>query len=84
MAEIGNGVYGVADVVVPADAMGIEWDTGEGSPVYSAENLHLYRKIDSIKPAARFVELLVELKRRELAIEITRRRQIAVEIDCRS
>jgi hypothetical protein len=39
----GNGAYGVASVSVPDNAVGIEWDTGGGSPVYAAEDLEPYR-----------------------------------------
>ena len=39
----GNGAYGVANVVVPDDAVGIEWDTGGGGAVYAVEDLEPYR-----------------------------------------
>jgi hypothetical protein len=43
VVEIGAGVYGVADVSIPDDAVGIEWDTGGGSPLYATEDLQEYR-----------------------------------------
>ena len=46
--EIGNGVYGVPNVSVPDDAVGIEWDTGGGSPVYAVEDIQPYRDRISI------------------------------------
>ena len=45
--EIGTGSYGVPAVNIPDDAVGIEWDTGGGSPVYAVEDLDPYRKRDS-------------------------------------
>lgn len=35
--EIGQGAYG-ADVTINASAVGVEWDTGEVTPVYAHEN----------------------------------------------
>jgi hypothetical protein len=42
----GTGSYGVANVTVPDDAVGIEWDTGGGSPVYAIESLCICRSLD--------------------------------------
>lgn len=38
VVEVGGGAYGVS-VAIPGDAVGIEWDTGEASPVYAHESL---------------------------------------------
>lgn len=38
VVEIAGGAYGV-DVAAPADAVGIEWDTGEGTPIYAHESI---------------------------------------------
>ncbi len=42
--EIGTGSYGVPSVNVPDNAVGIEWDTGGGSPVYAVEDIDPFRK----------------------------------------
>ena len=44
----GAGAYGVASVTIPDDAVGIEWDTGGGSPVFAVEDLEPYRDRDAI------------------------------------
>lgn len=47
--EIGHGAYGVEladatlDTLIAAGGVGIEWDTGEGSPQYAMESLAVYR-----------------------------------------
>jgi hypothetical protein len=44
----GNGAYGVADVTVPDDAIGIEWDTGVAPIRYAVEDVDPYRDRDAI------------------------------------
>ena len=44
VVDLTNGSYGVANVAVPDAAVGIQWDTGGGSPVYTVEDIDLYRK----------------------------------------
>ena len=44
VVEVGNGAYGVPNVNVPDDAVGIQWDTGGGSPIYAVEDIDPYRK----------------------------------------
>ncbi len=39
VVDLGAGGYGVPAVNVPDDAVGIEWDTGGGSPVYAREDI---------------------------------------------
>lgn len=39
VVEIGNGAYGVEIASVPADTVGVEWDTGEGTPVWAHETI---------------------------------------------
>jgi hypothetical protein len=45
--EIGTntGCYGVVPPSIPDNAVGIEWDTGGGSPVSATEDLDLYRRM---------------------------------------
>lgn len=43
VVDLGNGGYGVPAVSVPDNAVGIEWDTGGGSPVYAREDTEPYR-----------------------------------------
>ena len=44
VVEVGNGAYGVPNVVVPDDAVGIQWDTG-GAPLrWAVEDIDPYRK----------------------------------------
>lgn len=43
VVDLGEGGYGVPAVNVPDDAVGIEWDTGGGSPVYAREDVEPYR-----------------------------------------
>lgn len=38
VVEIGNGAYGV-EVTVNPTTKGIQWDTGEGTPIYANEDL---------------------------------------------
>ena len=40
--EIAQGAYGVNRASFPANSVGIEWDTGEGTPLYAHENLTQY------------------------------------------
>ena len=49
VVDLGNGAYGVAAVNVPDNAVGIEWDTGGGSPVYATEDMEPFRKRTLIK-----------------------------------
>jgi hypothetical protein len=48
--EIGTstGQYGVPSVTVPDDAVGVQWDTGGGSPVYAVEDIEPNRDRDAI------------------------------------
>lgn len=56
----GNGSYGVASVVVPDDAAGIEWDTGGGTPVYAVEDIEPYRKRSAILADTAAMQPLVD------------------------
>ena len=47
VVAIGHGAYG-ADITLNASAVGIEWDTGEGSPLYAIESVVGEVKVDSI------------------------------------
>lgn len=38
VVEVGNGAYGVEVAVDPA-TVGVQWDTGEASPIYANESL---------------------------------------------
>lgn len=38
VVEIGQGAYGVNDTSIPVTAVGVEWDTGEATPVYAHED----------------------------------------------
>jgi hypothetical protein len=47
IVEIGTntGCYGVVPPSIPDNAVGIEWDTGGGSPVSATEDLEPYRRL---------------------------------------
>jgi len=47
VVEIGGGAYG-APVTIAADTAGIEWDTGEGTPIYAHED---FTKVDDLHKA---------------------------------
>jgi hypothetical protein len=56
----GNGSYGAANVTVPADAVGIEWDTGAATPVYAIEDLEPYRNRAAAAAALSVIKGLVK------------------------
>ncbi len=45
VVEIGNGAYGVPNVTVPDDAVGIEWDTGAAALRYAIEDIEPHRRL---------------------------------------
>jgi hypothetical protein len=49
VVDLSNGGYGVASVSVPDDAVGIEWDTGGGGPVYARYDIDPYRTRAAIR-----------------------------------
>jgi len=60
VVDLGNGGYGVPAVNVPDNAVGIEWDTGGGSPVYAREDIEPFRLLDGASvfdPAADEVDI---------------------------
>jgi len=58
VVDLSNGAYGVPSVNVPDNAVGIEWDTGGGSPVYAREDVEPYRDRDAqFDPASDEVDI---------------------------
>jgi hypothetical protein len=45
--EVGYGVYGVANISVPDEAVGIEWDMGEAPDIHAVESIEELRQHDS-------------------------------------
>lgn len=77
VVELGQGVYGAPAVVIPDDAVGIQWDTGAAVPLYAVEAVADFvspwdeQKADHTESGSYGVILSGPVKYTELHTEIT-------------